>query len=83
MNKEVSMTSMIVRSRVDADGVLRVVVPVGAAEADREVQVTIEPLPERNAEQAEYIAWLENSAGRWQGEFERMPQGSFEQRDSF
>ena len=77
------MNAMIVRSRVDPDGVVRVAVPVGAAEADREVQVTIEPLPAINDEHADYVAWLESSAGRWQGEFERMPQGDFEAREQF
>lgn len=33
------------RSRVDADGVVRGVVPVGSKDADREVQITIEPDP--------------------------------------
>jgi hypothetical protein len=77
------MTTMIVRSRVDGDGVVRIAVPVGASEVDREVQITIEPLPPPREDHAEYVAWLEHSAGRWQGEFERMPQGDFEQRDSF
>jgi hypothetical protein len=75
------MNRLIVRSRVDADGVLRVSVPVGPAEADREVQVTIDPLVSVAAEQAEYVAWLDRIAGQWQGDFERMPQGDFEQRD--
>jgi len=77
------MNAMTVRSRVDADGVLRVAVPVGAEEADREVQVTIEPLPHRADEHAEYVEWLRSMAGRWKGEFERMPQGDFEVRDVF
>ena len=76
------MNALIVRSCVDSDGVLRIAVFVGAGEANREVQVTIEPLPQKDSQRAEYLAWLENSAGRWQGEFERMPQGDFEQRDS-
>jgi hypothetical protein len=77
------MNTMIVRSRVGADGVLRVAVPVGSAEADREMQVTIEPLPERRNEGAEYLAWLEKSGGRWMGDFERPPQGAFEERERF
>jgi len=75
------MNRLIVRSRVDGDGVLRVVVPIGATEADREVQVTVEPLSQAVGEQAEYIAWLDSIAGKWQGEFELMPQGGFETRD--
>ncbi len=77
------MNPVIVRSRVDGDGVLRVVVPIGATEADREVQVTVEPLSRPVDEQAEYIAWLDGIAGKWQGEFELMPQGGFETRDVF
>lgn len=76
------MNRMIVRSRVDSDGMLRVNVPVGASEADREMQVTIEPLEATAEEHGKYVAWLESIAGRWQGDFERMPQGEFEQRDS-
>ena len=72
---------MVVRSRVDHDGVLRVTVPIGVAEADREMQVTIEPLPPKADEQAEYVAWLRSLAGSWKGEFETMPQGEFEERD--
>jgi hypothetical protein len=75
------MNRVIVQSRVDGDGVLRVVVPMGAAEADREVQVTVDPLSRPMGEQAEYIAWLDSIAGKWQGEFELMPQVGFETRD--
>ncbi|HUQ69303.1 MAG TPA: hypothetical protein VM165_07270 [Planctomycetaceae bacterium] len=75
------MTRLVVRSRVDADGVLRVTVPVGAADADREVQVTIESVATPAASHASYVAWLESIAGQWQGDFERLPQGDFEPRD--
>lgn len=76
------MNRLVVRSRVDADGVLRVVVPVGAAEAERVMQVTIESIPESVAEQDEYADWLDSIAGQWQGEFERLPKGQFERRES-
>jgi hypothetical protein len=75
------MNRLVVRSRVDGDGVLRVVVPIGATEADREVQVTVEPLSQPAGVQVEYIAWLDSIAGKWQGEFELMPQDGFEMRD--
>ena len=39
------MNRMIVKSRIGADGVLNVTVPVGSNEANREVLVTIEPAP--------------------------------------
>jgi hypothetical protein len=39
------MTRMVLKSRVGADGVLQLNIPVGAGEANREVQVTIESEP--------------------------------------
>jgi hypothetical protein len=75
------MNRLIIRSRVDADGMLRLNVPVGAADADREMQVTVEPIASTVEERAKYAAWLESIAGKWQGDFERMPQGDFEERD--
>jgi hypothetical protein len=36
------MTRVIVHSKVDPDGILRLAVPLGSGEADREMQVTIE-----------------------------------------
>ncbi len=77
------MSRLIVRSRVDADGVLRVEVPLGTDEADHEMQVTIESLPTSLNPQADYVAWLESLAGSWQGDFEPMPQGDPEERDAF
>jgi hypothetical protein len=76
------MDPVTVRSRVDADGTLRVIVPIGAQDANREVQVTVEPVtPEKAASQAEWEAWVDSMAGCWQGGFERPPQGTLEQRD--
>jgi hypothetical protein len=39
------MTRIVVKSKVGSDGVLRLDLPVGQTEADKEVQVTIEPVP--------------------------------------
>jgi hypothetical protein len=61
----------------------RVVVPVGSAEAERPMQVTIESIPAEAAGSENYINWLDHIAGRWQGEFERLPAADFERRDSF
>jgi hypothetical protein len=81
------MNRMIVKSRVGADGVLNVTVPVGPADANREVQVTIEPLaappmtsgPPMTPD--EWRRFVQSLAGAWQGDFERPPQGQYEQRD--
>ena len=76
------MTEIIVNSRVGSDGVLRVTLPLGAADANREVQVVVSPVaPAKPMTKDEWRAWVMSMAGSWHGEFERPPQGEFEQRD--
>ena len=76
------MQRLIVKSRVGADGVLRVTVPVGIEDAEKEVQVTVEPLAaKRTMTQAEWAAWVDSMAGTWQGDFERPDQGEYEVRE--
>jgi len=77
------MNRITLRSRVDTDGVLRLVVPFGEAEADQSMQVTIEPVPNEEVDSSDDIHSLEHLAGRWQGDFERLPVADFEQRESF
>ncbi len=38
------MNRMVVHSRVGADGILNIALPIGKTDADREVQVTIDPV---------------------------------------
>jgi hypothetical protein len=75
------MTRKILSARVGADGVL--LVPLGQAEANLEVRVTIEPAaaPALQSRQ-EYLDFLQATAGAWQGDFERPDQGTYEVRDS-
>jgi hypothetical protein len=77
------MTPTVVTSRVGADGVLNVVLPLGPGEANREVRVTVEPIVKKSVDmtQEEWAAWVDAMAGTWQGDFERPPQGEFEERD--
>jgi hypothetical protein len=77
------MTPTVVTSRVGADGVLNVVVPLGPGEANREVRVTVEPIVKKSVDmtQEEWAAWVDAMAGTWQGDFERPPQGELEERD--
>jgi hypothetical protein len=69
--------------RVGADGVLTL--PLGAANANQVVRVTVEtveaapPRPPMNRE--EWLQFIENTAGKWEGELERPPQGEYEERD--
>jgi hypothetical protein len=73
------MNRMVFQSRVGPDGVLQV--PLGPAEANRDVQVIIEEVEPPRAVPAEYIAWLRSIAGKWQGDFERPPLGVLEERE--
>jgi hypothetical protein len=75
------MRRLILRSRVGADGVLRVTVPVGQAEADQDVQVIIEPVSATVQSNQDYLDFLQATAGAWQGNFERPDQGDYEVRD--
>lgn len=75
------MNRMVVKSRVGSDGVLHLNLPIGVQEADVEVQITVEPIAgKKTMTQEEWKAWVASMAGTWQGDFERMPQGDFEQR---
>jgi hypothetical protein len=76
------MNRMIVHSKVDPDGVLRLTLPIGAIEANHDLQITIESAGASSPSAAEYHRWIESVAGQWQGEFERMPIGEFESRDA-
>ena len=76
------MNRIVLKSKVGADGVLRGAVPVGAEEANREVQVTIEPAAARRPmTQEEWQNFILSTAGTWEGDFERPEQGEYEQRD--
>jgi hypothetical protein len=77
------MDRMIVKSRVGADGVLHVSIPLGLDDANRDVSVTIDPAPHPPSTQEEWRNFLASTAGAWQGDFERPEQGELEQRDPF
>ena len=72
------MTRRMLTARVGADGVLHV--PLGPREANRHVRVTIEPAA-AEAARTDYLEFLRTTAGAWQGDFERPPQGDYETRD--
>ena len=74
------MNRMIVRSHIGTDGMLHLDIPVGATEAGRQVQITIEPGANTKTPQ-EYWDFLDATAGAWQGDFERPDQGDYEIRD--
>ena len=60
------MNRIVVHSRVGTDGVLRLNVPIGAAAADDEVEVTIERAGSKQqtvAEQEEWRQFVLSTAG--------------------
>jgi len=74
-----------ITSRVDADGVLRICVPLGADEANREVKVVVEPanvsetIP--SSDRQEWREFVRSMAGCISDPtFERPTQGEYEQR---
>lgn len=75
------MNRIIVKSKVSHDGVLHLHLPVGEAAADKEVQVTVEPISSSAMSQEEWKRIVLSTAGKWQGEFERPPQGEYEERE--
>jgi hypothetical protein len=75
------MTRIVVKSRIGSDGVLHLHLPVGQAEADKEVQVTVEPVPATPMSQEEWRQLILSTAGKWRGEFERPPQGEYEEQE--
>jgi hypothetical protein len=75
------MNRIVVRSKVGSNGILQVAVPVGPADADREVQITIEPLALKSLSPEEWRQRVLETAGKWEGELERPEQGEYEQRE--
>jgi len=81
------MTRIEVKSRVGSDGVLTVTVPVGMADANREVLITVQPAGDsvNTALQAkQWERFIDQTAGCWQGEpLVRPEQPQFEKRQAW
>lgn len=76
------MTRMVVHSRIGADGVLHLVVPIGEAEADKEVQVTIDLPPKPTMTRDEWRQFVLSTAGSiTDPTFMRHEQGDYERRE--
>jgi hypothetical protein len=72
---------MIFKSRVGNDGVLHVLLPLGASEANHDVQVTVESTAAPTMTHDEWREWVEGMAGRIADtSFCRPEQGEFEDR---
>lgn len=57
--------------QVGADGVLTL--PLGEANANKMVRVTVEIIPPEMTRE-EWLRFIENTAGKWEGELDRPPQ---------
>lgn len=76
------MKSIVMKSKVSADGILHLEVPVGLAQADTEVQVTVEAVStKKSMTEQEWGIWVDSMAGSWHGDFKRPAQGEFETRE--
>ena len=76
------MNRIIVKSRVGGDGVLQLTLPVGAAAANREVQVTVEPVGPPAMSQEEWRQFVLATAGSiTDPTFRRHEQGEYEERE--
>ena len=80
------MTHIELRTKVGPDGVLSLTVPVGIAEANREVKIVVESIEidVKKASDMTPVEWknfIAETAGSWQGDFERPERGDYENRD--
>jgi len=75
------MNRMVMKSTVSSDGVLHLSLPLGIEEANKDVQVTVEPVTPAPMSQEEWQRFIMSTAGKWQGDLERPPQGKYEERD--
>jgi hypothetical protein len=76
------MQPIVMERQADADGVLHLNVPLGPDSAGRQVRVTVEPVgPPAVMTPERWRAGILATAGGWVGEFERPPQGEYEERE--
>jgi hypothetical protein len=76
------MSRMILTARIGANGVLQLAVPMGPADANREVRLTIEPVSPPAMTPEEWRNFVLATAGSiTDPSFERHEQGEYERRE--
>jgi hypothetical protein len=78
------MHRVVVQSRVGSDGILHIDIPIGKEDADREVQVTVDPVPTGPSPmtQQEWQQFVMETAGSiTDPSFVRHEQGEYEERE--
>ena len=74
------MSPIVLTSKVGSDGILHLTLPLGAAEANQEVNITVEPL-RQNLSQEEWRRRVLSTAGTIPDPtFVRHEQGNYEER---
>jgi hypothetical protein len=77
------MDHKVLRSRVNPEGVLHIEIPLGVADAGKEVQVTIDPIEPAPISQEEWRRFILATAGSIDDpSFFRHDQGQYEIRES-
>jgi hypothetical protein len=79
------MRSILIRSRVGADGILHLDVPSSLVDTDVEVMVIVAPVSQSDLGHTNELAWstgfFESVVGGWQGErLIRESEGEYETR---
>lgn len=81
------MKSLQTHSRTTAQGVLNLALPIGLPNAEVDVILIVsESHTNGTARTTDRNAWntfVDETAGAWEGEFVRPPQGEFEKREPF
>jgi hypothetical protein len=75
------MNRIVIKSKVGRNGILQLTLPIGPADANQDVQVTVEPLGKQPPTAEEWRQFILATAGKWQGDFERPEQGEYEERE--
>ena len=74
------MERIEVQKQVSSDGILQLTLPLGTEEANKVVNVIVEPIARASMSQQEWHHLVLSLAGSWLGDFERPPQGELEDR---
>jgi hypothetical protein len=76
------MTRIVVTAKVGPDGVLHLTLPLATGDANREVQITVEPVRPPTMSQEEWRQFILRTVGSIPDPtFRRHEQGEYEERD--
>jgi hypothetical protein len=79
---DILMNRVVIKSKVDSNGVLQLTLPLGLPDAGREVQITVEPVGPPAMSQEEWREFIMRTAGSiTDPTFRRHEQGEYEKRE--